>query len=798
MSEISRAAESLPPKKRALFQALLKKKKEERRLQESIIPRREESDSIPLSFAQQQWWFLDQLMSGSPAYNSNIAIRLAGSLNVAALEQSHNEIFQRHEILRTTFATVDGQPVQVIAPALAKKLLVVDLQELPETEREAHARRLATEETRRPFDLTRGPLFRASLLRLGEEAHVLLLVFHHIIFDGWSGGVLARELVTLYEAFLDGKPSPLPELPIQYADFAQWQRQSLQTGELKEALVYWKQQLAGLLPILELVTDHSHPTAIAPKVARQTCALGKSMTEELKALCRREGVTLFVAMLAAFKTLLYRFTGQTDIIVGLPVADRNRTEIQEMIGPFLNTLVLRTDLSGDPTFLELLGRVRQVVRDALAHKGLPFERLVQELQPERDLNRNPLFQVVFVERTVPMVSLELSGLRASLFPGDFKLDEAPDLLGIRVEDTQEGIISSLERRTDILNQNILGHFQTLLQGIVSNPNQRLSALLLLTEAERHQVLVEWNATETEYPQKQCIYELFEAQVAQTPDAVVVVFEESHLTYQELSRRSNQLAHHLRKLGVGPEVLVGISMERSLEMLVGLMGILKAGGAYVPLDPTYPKERLAFMLEDARVPVLLTQEQVLEDLPKYGAQVVCLDTGWEAIAEESGENPVHEVTDSNLAYVIYTSGSTGRPKGAMNTHGGIRNRLLWKQETYQLAEVDRVLQKTPFSFDVSVWEFFWPLLTGACLVVARPEGHKDSAYLVKLIVEQDITTMHFVPSMLQVFVEEEGLEACDSLKRVICMGKSCPSICRSAFLPGWMPNCTTCMAQLRQP
>jgi amino acid adenylation domain-containing protein len=736
------------------------------------IPPTSREGDLPLSFAQQRLWILDQLGLGAFSYMP-AAVRIIGQLDTSALEQSFNEIVRRHETLRTTFTTNNGCPVQVIAPDLAVKLPVTDLQDIPVTEREARARQMLIEEARRPFDLAQGPLFRSGLLQLDEKDHVLFLVFHHIVSDAWSQGVFVHEFTSLYRAFVNHHPSPLPELDIQYADFAQWQRQSLQSDELKEALAYWKWQLAGPLPILELLTDRSSRTAMAPKVVRQICTLDRPVAKEIKALSRREGVTMFATMLAAFKTLLYRYTGQTDVIVGSPVADRDRAQVQRMIGLFLNTLVLRTDLSGNPTFLELLGRVRQVLSEAFAHKDLPFERLVEELQPERDLNRNPLFQVVFATQDAPTLSLELPGARLAPFPVEFELGEIPDLMGLDVQDTQEGIICTLERKTDLLNQNILDHFQTLLKGIVADPQQRLSGLPLLTETERRQVLTEWNATKIEYPRERCTHELFEAQAARTPDSIVLVFDDQHLTYRELNRRANQLAHHLQKQGIGPELCVGISAERSLEMVVGLMGILKAGGAYVPLDPTYPVDRLAFMLEDAQVPVLLTQEQLLDGLPEHGAQAICLDTGWEAIAGESVENPAHEVLDDNLAYVIYTSGSTGRPKGAMNTHGGIRNRLLWKQETYQLTELDRVLQKTPFSFDVSVWEFFWPLLTGACLVVARPEGHKDSTYLVELIVEQGITTMHFVPSMLQVFVEEPGVEACSSLKRVICSGETLP-------------------------
>ncbi len=725
-----------------------------------------------LSFTQERLWFLEQLNHDDNLGNMPTAVRLTGRLDVAALRKSLNDIVRRHEILRTTFAVIDGCPVQVIASFLALPLPLLDLQHSPEAEREAEARRLAAAEAQRPFDLAQGPLLRASLLRLSDKDHVMLLNVHHTISDGWSQSVLLRELVLLYEAIVNGQPSPLPELPIQFADFAAWQRQSLQTDALAEGLAYWKQQLAGPLPILELVVDRLHSTIQDLQTSRQTRTLARSLTEAIKTQSRREGVTLFMTLLAAFDTLLYRYSGQDDIIIGTPIANRNRVEVEGMIGPFFNTLVLRTDLSGNPTFLELLDRVRKVVLEAFAHKDIPFEKLVEELQPERDINRNPLFQVVFAFQDTPTITLELPGLRLSSFPFDLKVCTR-DALGLAIQEAEENLVSILECKMGLLNLTVLERFQTLLESIVADPEQRLSDLMLLTEAERHQLLVEWNDTQANYPQDKCVHELFEGQVEWTPDTIAVIFEEKQLTYRELNRRANQLAHQLQALGVGPEVPVGICVERSLELVVGILGILKAGGAYVPLDPAYPKERLAFMLEDAQLPVLLAQERLTDELHEHRAEIVCLDAGWEVIAQQSQEKLVSGTTTDNLAYVIYTSGSTGRPKGAMNAHRGIVNRLSWMQETYHLTEADRVMQKTPSSFDVSVWEFFWPLLTGAQLVVARPGGHKDSAYLVKLIAEQQITTLHFVPSMLRAFLEEQELETCYCLKRVICSGEALP-------------------------
>ncbi|MBW4456089.1 MAG: amino acid adenylation domain-containing protein [Nostoc indistinguendum CM1-VF10] len=730
---------------------------------------------LPLSFAQQRLWFLDQLEGQSATYNMPSALRLIGSLQVTALEQSLREIVQRHEVLRSNFSVMNGYPAQAIAPAFTVTLPVVDLQQCPKLKQSTFVRQLAIEEAQRPFDLANGPLLRVTLLRLGKEEHVLLVTMHHIVSDGWSIGIFLREFATLYEAFLKGAPSPLPALPIQYADFAHWQRQWLQGEVLKTQLNYWKQQLAGAPPLLELPTDRPRPPVQTFRGSTEPFQLNPNLTRRLLTLSQQSGATLFMILLSAFVTLLFRYSGQEDVVAGSPIVNRNRSETESIIGFFVNTLVLRTHLQGNPTFQQLLARVRQVALDAYAHQDVPFEQLVEALQPERDLSHTPLFQVMFVLQNTPMGRLELPGL--TLTPLEMERSGAKFDLTMSMEETQQGLTGELEYNTDLFDAvtitRMAGHFQTLLEAIVVNPEQRVSEFPLLTVTERHQMLLEWNNTQADYPQSKCIHQLFEAQVERTPDAVAVVFEDQQLTYRELNAQANQLAHHLQALGVRPEVLVGICVERSLEMVVGLLGILKAGGAYVPLDPAYPKERLAFMLEDSQVPVLLTQDRLLETLPEHEVQVVCLNKGCETLAKESEENPISKVTADNLAYVIYTSGSTGKPKGAMNTHSGICNRLLWMQDAYQITAADHVLQKTPFSFDVSVWEFFWPLLTGARLFVARPGGHQDSAYLVKLIAKEKITTLHFVPSMLQVFLEEQGLETCDCLKHVMCSGEALP-------------------------
>ncbi len=725
----------------------------------------------PLSFGQQRLWFIDQLEPGNPAYNISFAIRLDGSLKVTLLERSLNEIVHRHEILRTTFSIVNGQPVQIIAPSLRLILSVVDYQELPELERESEAQRVATQESQQPFDLTHGPLLRAKLVRLGQQKHRLLLTMHHIILDGLSAEVFIQEMVTLYKAFLTESSLPLPELSIQYKDFVYWQRQWLQGEPLETQLNYWKQQLEGVPAVLQLPTDHPRPAVQTFRGASQSLALPQTLTDKLKALSRQEGVTLFMVLLAAFQTVLYRYTGQNDIPVGSPIANRNHVELKGLIGFFVNTLVLRTNLGGNPSFRELLGRVRQVALGAYAHHDLPFEQLVETLRPQRDVSYNPLFQVSFTLQNAPQLEeipgLTLNQLKVESLTSQFDLS-------LLVEITQEELTASFEYNTDLFENatitRMLGHFRNLLEGIVANPDQSLSDLPLLSEAEQYQQLVAWNDTQAEYPKDLCIHQLFEAQVERSPDATAVVFENQQLTYRELNNRANQLAHYLQKLGVAPELLVGICVERSLEMVIGLLAVLKAGGAYVPLDPSYPRERLSFMLSDSQASVLLTQQKLVSALPEHQADVVYLDDYQKLTKSESEENLVSGVKPENLAYVIYTSGSTGKPKGVTIEHQAIVNHMSWMQSCFPLKETDKVIQKTPFSFDASVWEFYAPLLVGAQLVMARPGGHQDSNYLIQVIREQKITILQLVPTLLRMLLEHRDISTCTSLKRVFCGGE----------------------------
>ncbi|EGK86184.1 amino acid adenylation domain protein [Microcoleus vaginatus FGP-2] len=724
--------------------------------------------NLPLSFAQQRLWLLAQLEPDSPAYNIPAAFSLIGLLNETALSQSLSEIVRRHEVLRTTFPSVDGQPKQVISLDTALTLPIIDLRKLSPDQRLSKAQRLATEEAQQPFDLATGPLFRVQLLRLEEAEYMLLVTMHHIVYDGWSYDIFLRELAALYDAFSSGKPSPLSELPIQYADFAHWQREWLQVEVLESQRDYWKQQLSGNLPILQLPTDYPRPPVQTYQGGYQSLELPNNLTQALKALSQQERVTLFMTLLAAFQTFLYRYTGQEDIIVGTPIAGRNQVEAEGLIGFFVNTLALRTYLSGNPTFQELLGRVREVALGAYAHQDLPFEKLVEELQPERDRSRTPLFQVMFVLQNTPSSALELPGLTVNslnIDSGTAKFD-----LTLFIMETAQGLRASLEYNTDLFNAatitRMLGNFQTLLEGMVANPQQRLSDLPLLTAAEQHQLLVEWNNTQTDYPSNTCIHHLFEAQAEQTPNAVAAVLGSEQLTYRELNHRANQLAHHLQGLGVGPETCVGICVDRSLDILVGLLGILKAGAAYLPLDPAYPQERLTFMLEDAKFPVLLTQQPQVEKLPSHRAKVVCLDTDWEAINRESRENPISSVTADNLAYVMYTSGSTGRPKGVSVIHRGVV-RLVKGANYANLAAEEVFLQLAPISFDASTLEIWGSLLNGARLVIFPP--HTPSLEELGQVIQQyQITTLWLTAGLFHLMVDER-LEDLKPLRQLLAGG-----------------------------
>ena len=760
--------------------------------QKLAIVRRPPNEPIPLSFPQLQVWLHAQMGTEIPFYNESITFYRHGPLSPSVLERCLREVVRRHEIWRTTFEVRDGEPIQVINPAPSVfPLQVVDLSELPDSKRASEAIRLASENARRRFNLSKGPLLRALLVRLDDEDYRLYMTFHQIIFDGVSAErVFLPEIATLYEAFSTGKPSPLPELSIQYADFAYWQRNTGPAEVWAEDLAFWRSQLSGELPLLEWPMVSVRPTAETHRGEVLRFTLEEELVERLRAFSQQQGASLYMTLLASLATLLLRYTGREDLILGGLSAGRNRTEIEPLLGFFVNPLALRIDLSGNPTFRELLARARAVVLESLSHNAIPFVRVVREIRQKSDPSRHPVFQVLLSQQ--PRDSVPPPGWNwviEEVSSGGSKMD-----LFVIFDDRGGGVSGSCTYNPDLFDASMIArmveHWRTLLSSIAVDPDQRIADLPLLSEGERQRMLVAWNDTRVDYPQEICLHEPIEAQVERTPEATAVLYEQNQLTYRELNVRANQVANHLRELGVGPDVLVGICMERSIEMVVGLLGVLKAGGAYLPLDPDFPKDRLRMILEDSRVPVLLTQQFLLHRLPASAARVICLDTGWGEIARNSDSNLVRLAGPQNLAYALYTSGSTGKPKGVLNVHRGIVNRLLWMQDRYQLTTADRVLQKTPYSFDVSVWEFFWPLIAGACLVVARPGGHKDGDYLVELIRREKITTLHFVPSMLQVFLEVDGIESSSSLKRVICSGEALPFEVQKRFfarLPAELHN-----------
>jgi amino acid adenylation domain-containing protein len=757
------------------------------------IPRRSGEGPTPLSFAQQRLWFLDQFEPGSPMYNMPFAVRFTGNLDLVAVEQSLDEIVRRHEILRTVFRAENGQPVQVILPDLSVPLQIVDLREVPESERQALSRQLIARQARRPFDLTHGPLLWATLLWMGKvcldagrhEEHVLLLNMHHIVSDGWSTGVLVRELAALYQAFCAGEPSrragrkqsPLLELPIQYADFALWQRDWLRGEVLETQFAYWKRQLIPHPPVLALPADHPRPAAQTFHGALHSFVLPQDLTDKLKALSRQEGVTLFMTLLAALKTLLFRYTTQTDVAVGSPIANRSRPELEALIGFFVNTLVLRTDLSGNPTFRELLGRVHEVALGAFAHQDVPFEKLVEELRPERDLSRSPLFQLMFVLQNAPIEPLALPDLTLSPFQVDSGTARF-DLL-FSMAETRQGLRGDVEYNTDLFNADtivrMLAHWQVLLEGVVAEPGTRLSDLPLLPPAERNQ-LAAWNDTGAAYPQDRCLHELFETQASRTPDAIAVSFasglgqsDDEHLAYGALDRRAGQLARQLQSLGVGPDVPVAICMRRSIDMILGLLATLKAGGVYVPLDPNYPGERLTYMLDDTQTPVILTQAQLLEDLPQHQAHVICLDADWPLRAERAAQPLSQASTPDNLLYIMYTSGSTGWPKGVAMRHRPLVNLVHWQERTVSTGWPTRTLQFASLSFDVSCQEIFCTLSSGGTLILTSEDTQRDAVALLALL-EQVAVERLFLPFIALQHLAQVAEKRPPQLRQVITAGE----------------------------
>jgi amino acid adenylation domain-containing protein len=708
-----------------------------------VISRTDRNRALPLSFAQKRMWFLNLLEPESAYYNVPLAMRLTGRLDTDALEKAINEVIRRHEVLRTTFENRDGDAVQVIHEAVHLDLTVEEIDEDRVVE-------LAMEESTKPFDLGRWPLLRMRLLKLGPENFVALFTMHHIISDGWSMGVLVREVAALYAAFVEGKPSPLPELPLQYADFAAWQQKWLRGSVLDEQLEYWKKQLSGAPTVLELPIDKPRPAIQKFRGANEVFSVPKDVTEQLLALSRQEGATLFMTLLAAFNVLLYRYTGQSDILLGTPIANRNRAEIEGLIGFFVNTLVLRAQMESDESFLSLLRQVRTTTLDAYAHQDLPFENLVQELQPERDMSRSPLFQVMMVLQNAPRQAFELPGLTLSAFATPNRT--AKFNLMLTLAEVSDGLIGHFEYDTDLFDattiKRMLGHFQMLLQSIAAHPERRLTEYSLIAPEEQ-QLLAEWNATNVDYPRDLCLHELFEIQAARTPDAIALISGEERFTYREVNERANRVAHHLRKVGAGSESLVGVLLERSASLIVALLGVLKSGASYVPLDPAYPRERLRFMLEDAGARVLLTQESLRDALPTQHVRVVCI----ESIPVESNENPERVTSPANLAYVIYTSGSTGKPKGTAIEHHSAVTMVHWARDFFTSDQLSGVLASTSVCFDLSIFEIFVPLSSGGKLILAA-----NALELPKLEAAGEVTLINTVPSAMAELVHMGGVPA----------------------------------------
>ncbi|MGM0887833.1 MAG: non-ribosomal peptide synthase/polyketide synthase [Bacillota bacterium] len=738
-SDLLAKLDSLSPEKRAWLQKQMQKK--------------ENKEALPLSYAQQRLWFMDRFNPNSSLYNIPTVWRLKGHWIPEALEKGLNRLIERHESLRTVFKELGDQPVQHIVEFLPRKLPVEDYSHLPLEVKEKEIESLIAREAQDPFDLMNGPLIRNQLVRLGKEEWLLLCTMHHIISDAWSIGILINELLAFYEEETSGKPAGLSSLSIQYADFAKWQKQWLQGEVLDRQLTYWQEELSGELPILQLPVDFPRPVTQTYDGDTYQVILPHTLLSSLKDLSQREGSTLFMTLMAAYQSFLARYTGQKDILVGSPIANRNHKGVEGLIGFFVNTLVYRVDLSGTPTFREILSQVKKKALKAYEYQDIPFEKVVEAVQPERSTSHSPIFQTMFTLQNIKQERLELSGRSLEMIESNISIAKFD--LSLTAFEVEEGLFVSFDYNTDLFDRRTIarmaGHFENWLNEIVHHPDELFTKLPMLSDTEQKQLLEEWNDTDAVYAHKSLIHELFEQQVSRTPEAVAVVYEGGQLTYQELNETANQLAHYLKKRDIGPESLVGICVERSPDMIIGLLGILKAGGAYVPLDPSYPENRLRYILENSKIQVLLTKEALLGWLPE-GIQAICLDRDQAAISKESSLAPVSGVTANNLAYIIYTSGSTGNPKGVMIEHHSVMNRLQWMQKNYPLSEQDTILQKTPFSFDVSVWELFWWSFVGARVCLLPPGGEKDPAMIEECIERYRVTTMHFVPSMLSTFLD----------------------------------------------
>lgn len=725
-----------------------------------------------LSFSQERLWFLYQLEPENISYNISQCVRLEGPVQVDVLKEAISEIIRRHEVLRTTFGEVGGQPIQVISPPSAIDIYIKDLQAVPDNERMTKARQIAIQEMQRPFDLRKGPLIRVALLRLSPEDHLLVNTIHHIIADGWSLGVFAREFEILYRSFARGQITPLPELSLQYADFAYSHRLWMQGGILEPHLAYWKQKLSDI-PVLQLPTDRPRPVAQRYCGSRKWFKISSHVLDMLGHFNQDHRVTPFMTLLAAFKALLYRYTGQRDFGVGTPIANRNRSELEGLIGFFVNTLVLRTDLSGDHRFVELLEKVKETTLEALTHQDAPFEKVVEAVNPSRDMSYSPLFQVMFAFQNFPWRHVNIEGL--TMTPELIDAGTSTFDLSLYLGEEKGGLSGVIEYNSDLFDnatiERMVGHFESLLENVLAAPETRLSELAFLTPPERRQLLEVWNQTDADYPRDKCYHQLFEEQAARTPDSVAVVCAGARLGFEELNNRANRVGHYLRRLGAGPDSIVGIYVDRSIDMAVGLLGILKAGSAYTPLDPSFPKDRIEYMLKDCNAEILITQQDLSDYIEDFSGQKICIDSDWDKISTESIYNPAAVSGPEQLAYVIYTSGSTGKPKGVQIPHRALVNFLYSMMREPGVTAVDTVLSVTTMSFDIFGLELFLPLLSGGRVVIAKREDTLDGSRLAALLQEHDVTVMQATPSTWRLMIEA-GWRGNKNLK-VICGGEAFP-------------------------
>ncbi|MCX8132087.1 MAG: amino acid adenylation domain-containing protein [Clostridia bacterium] len=735
---------------------------------------RDEGEDLPLSFSQQSMWFFDQFTKGNPVFNISNAVKMSGIPNKEAIRKSLEKLVERHESLRTTFKNVNGSPVQVINKKADVDLAEVDLSHVHKKEIENKIKLVLKDEARRIFDLEKGPLFRFCLFKTGEEEYVFSMTIHHIISDAWSNAILVGEFFKLYEAFLKEKNLELPLPEIEYADYSSWERNRLQGETLEELLSYWRKQLANPLT-LQLPTDYPRPKSQSYEGGFETFRVSRELSEKLKSICNKEGVTMFMLILTAFQALLCRYSGQTDIFTGTVVANRNRKEVESLVGYFMNTLVMRTNFENDPCFTEVLNKVKQMTIDAYTYQELPFDKLLEELKPERDVSRTPLFQVMFILHTTQKVELDLPGLKMEQLAVESGM--SPFDLRLQLTETDQGLKGGFDYNTSLFSpstvERIGYHLLNILESIAANPEVRISKIKLLTEKEERQILEEFNNTDAEYPEEKVIYEFFEEHALKNPDDIAASFGDKQLTYKELNEKANQIARILCEKGMGQESIIGILLERSLEMIIGIMAVVKAGGAYLPIDPHNPQDRINYILEDSNVSLLLSHKK-FSDI-HVGEKIEKIYLEDEALYTGDKSNLAGKADPHGLAYVIYTSGSTGKPKGTLIEHHSLVNRLNWMQKMYPLIKSDTILQKTPYTFDVSVWEMFWWAMQGAKVCFLEPGAEKDPGKIVKAIEENMITVMHFVPSMLNSFLEylkdtgETGRVA--SLKQVFASGEA---------------------------